>query len=300
MLSSKEKLCEYASLSMSANPSRLKKLLIPLIRVPVVVFMLFAFLLLVAQHSLIYHPSSYGKAYALELPGGALELDYSTTEGPQRSFYLPHRNPAKKQPDRIWVMFGGNGTRALDWADFVADCPLKDDGFVLIEYPGYGFCKGSASPKSIAESTEKAVSLVGNTLQLAPAALESKLNVAAHSIGCGAALNFAARHSVSKVVLVAPFTSLRDMARKIVGTPLCYVLLTNFDNRARVRELAALPRPPRIAIFHGEEDNIIPARMGRELSLIAPRIIHFESVPDADHNDVISMARFRIFSAMSL
>ncbi|MDB6171661.1 MAG: alpha/beta hydrolase [Chthoniobacteraceae bacterium] len=195
-------------------------------------------------------------------------------------------------------MFGGNGTRALDWADFIADCPLKNDAFVLIEYPGYGFCKGSASPKSIEESAEKAVSLVGNNLHLAQTDLESRLNIAAHSIGCGAALNFAVQHSPGKVVLIAPFTTLRDMARRVVGMPLCYLLLSNFDNRTRIRELAASPRPPAITIFHGAEDTIIPERMGRELALISPKITRFESVPDADHNDVVSAARFRIFGTM--
>ncbi|MES2570427.1 MAG: alpha/beta hydrolase, partial [Verrucomicrobiota bacterium] len=213
-------------------------------------------------------------------------------------FFIPPRNKEKKVPERIWILFGGNASKALDWSYFVAASPFENDGFLLIEYPGYGFCTGSPSPKTIEESAETAFAALGRQLHLNPAELQSRLCAAGHSIGCGAALNFAVRYPPRQLILISPFTSLRDMARRMVGSPLCYVVRGNFDNRARIRELAALSSPPRIAIFHGADDELIPSAMGRELSLIAPQIVRFNEIPDAEHNDIVSMAEGRIFTAM--
>ncbi len=108
-----------------------------------------------------------------------------------------------------------------------------------------------------------------------------------HSLGAATGLNFAARHPVERIVLIAPFTTMRAMARRSVGWPLCWLLLHNYDNRARLRELAARPHPPRIAIFHGEDDQFIPVAMGRGLAAMFPGMIAFHPVPGAGHASVL-------------
>jgi pimeloyl-ACP methyl ester carboxylesterase len=83
-----------------------------------------------------------------------------------------------------------------------------------------------------------------------------------------------------------------------VGWPLCWLLLHNYDNRARLGELAARPRPPRVVIFHGDDDQSIPVAMGRELAAMFPGMIAFHEVPGAGHNTILSAARRQIFAAM--
>lgn len=259
----------------------------------------FVMLLFFFQNKMIWFPRHYAADYKLTLPKSIVELRYSTSRGKQCSFYIPPADSPAAAPARLWVLFCGNGSKALDWTDLIARDPEKRDGFLLVEYPGYGFCEGNATPAGIRESAAKAFTELAARLQTTPAMMESRLNVLAHSIGCAAALEFAALHSVQRVILVAPFTSLRDMARRTVGWPLCWLLRHNFDNRARLAELAARPQPPRVTIFHGSADALIPMQMGHSLAEMFPKMITFHEVPGADHNSVVYDAEREIFAAMN-
>lgn len=263
----------------------------------------FVCLLFFGQHKLIWFPRHYGDHYQMMLPKSAVELNYRTSQGAQCAFYLPpkapHRADAPPAPARVWVLFCGNGSVALDWLDLVTADPNKSDGFLLFDYPGYGKCEGSAEPENIRESSEKALAELAAYLKMQPADLDSKLNVLAHSIGCGAGLELATRHHAQRVILAAPFTSLRDMARRSVGWPLCWLLRHNFDNRARLAELAARPSPPRVVIFHGSDDALIPSKMGRSLASEFPKMITFHEVAGAEHNTITYEAEAGIFEAMN-
>lgn len=259
----------------------------------------FTGILFFGQHKLIWYPRAYGAAYKLELPKNAHELHYTTGQGKQCAFYLPAASGSASGPERIWVLFCGNGSVALDWTDFVRGDPHKGDGFLLIDYPGYGLCEGSAEPASIEESADKALAALAAHLEMKPEELASKLNILGHSIGAAAALQFAAHHPARRVILLSPFTSLRDMGRRVVGWPLCWLVRHNFDNRARLRDLAAQSPQPRVTIFHGAEDDFIPPEMSRSLAAMHPEMITFHEVPGAGHDTIISVAETQIYSAMN-
>ncbi len=195
------------------------------------------------------------------------------------------------------MVFPGNGSR-VDWVAFLDPARDPRAGYLLIDYPGYGDCQGSPSPAAIQASAEGAFACLAQALHTQPGVLEENLNLLCHSIGCATGLNFAAGHPVDRMILLAPFTSLRDMARRTVGWPLCWLLLHNYDNRARLGELAARPRPPRVMIFHGDHDQIVPVSMGRQLGSMIPRMITFHDVTGADHNTILSDARSQILAAM--
>ena len=253
--------------------------------------------LLLQQHRLIYYPRKYGETFASGLAGRATELRYTTRDGAQCAFYVP---PSIGTPERIWVMFGGNGSLALHWLDLIESNPGRArDGFLLIDYPGYGLCEGNASPRGIQESAQAAAGELGRKLGLSPTELEQKWNVVGHSIGCATALNFAAKHQVQRIILIAPFTTMRDMAKRVVGWPLCYVLLHNFDNRARLRELAKREPRPKVTAFHGSADDLIPTSMSRTLQREFPGFFELHEIDGADHNDVLAVAENQILRAMS-
>ena len=245
------------------------------------------------QHSMIYHPRPY---FSREEEG--TRLDYATSEGHEFAYYIPPDAREAQIPDRIWVMFPGNGSLAMDWLQFVKHYPVRKDAFLLLDYPGYGRCEGSASPQSIEESAEAALQSLAARLHTSVAELEPKLGLVGHSLGCAAGLNFAVHHPVERLVLIAPFTNLRAMAQKTVGWPLCWLLRHNFDNRARLAELAARKNPPRVDLFHGADDEMIPVQMGRGLAAEFTRMITFHEIPEGGHNTILVMARPQVFEAM--
>jgi pimeloyl-ACP methyl ester carboxylesterase len=241
--------------------------------IPVIALFLF-------QDRLIYFPQPYPPN---AMPKGFEPLRFATGSGQQTVFL---RRPIGR-PERVWVLFGGNAALALDWVDLVAAAKDPEAAFLLVDYPGYGACEGKPSPRAIGESAEAAFVACAAALGETPAALEPRLRVLGHSLGAAAALQFAVRHEPERVVLLSPFTSLRDMGRLVVGWPLCWVLKSNLDNRARVRELAARPHPPKLTILHGEADEVIPVAMGRELAGLMPGAT-FHALPDMDHNGIVA------------
>jgi hypothetical protein len=77
------------------------------------------------------------------------------------------------------------------------------------------------------------------------------------------------------------------------------LLVENKDNRASVRALSRRSSPPRIAIFHGTNGDIIPVRMGRELGKRFPTMVTFHPSAGADRISVIGKAAAEILTAMS-
>ncbi|CAN5485486.1 hypothetical protein BH09SUM1_BH09SUM1_23310 [soil metagenome] len=252
--------------------------------------------LVATQNGVIYFPRAYDVALA-GLGKQFVPLTFRTKQGAQTAFYIP---PAEgERPDRLWVLFNGNGSQALDWEDFVQRFPDPHAGFLLYDYPGYGYCEGTPSPGSVKEGSDGALAALGEKLNVGVAELESHMGVVGHSIGAGFGLEFAARHPVERVVIISPFTSLDDMARRKVGWLFSWVLMTHLDNRARLNELAARSHAPRVLLIHGTNDQIVPVAMGRELAAAHPDMITFVEVPKGDHSGIVFSSRSRSWQAMT-
>ena len=238
------------------------------------------------RHSMLYHPRPYDPRYANVLPQDGVELHFRTLAGKQVAFYLP-RGSDSHLPKRIWVAFCGNGSLALDWTWLIAQDPQPSDGFLLIDYPGYGKSDGYATIATTRAAADKALDALANHLRVDESEIESRLNLLGHSWGTAVALDFATRHRTQHIILIAVFTTLREEAATMVGTPLSYLLIENYDNRRALRELSHRSPPPKIEIFHGTDDDTIPIRVSRELAENFPTIIKFHPVAGADHVSVI-------------
>jgi pimeloyl-ACP methyl ester carboxylesterase len=201
-------------------------------------------------------------------------------------------------PKRIWVAFCGNGSLALDWTWLIAQDRQAGDGFLLIDYPGYGKSEGYATIASTRAAADKALDALANHLHVSQGELESRLNLIGHSWGTAVALDFATRHRVQHAILIAVFTTLREEAATMVGKPLSYLVIENYDNRAALRKLTWRSPPPTIDIFHGTDDDIIPIRMSRELAETFPSIVKFHLITGGDHISVIDKAADEILAAM--
>ncbi|MBA3707189.1 MAG: alpha/beta fold hydrolase [Planctomycetes bacterium] len=253
--------------------------------------------LLVFQSRLIYFPVRYDADFASHVPEGATVLRFHCAFGDQVAFYIHPRRGGP--PSRVWLVWGGNGMVASRWIHhFVRPDVDARDGFLLIDYPGYGACAGSPSPATILAASEAAAEAIAAKLGWNDAERATRFAAFGHSLGAGSALQFVARHPVSRVVLVSPFTDLTAMARRMVGSPLCYLLHHRFDNRARLREVLARDGAPPITIIHGGNDETIPVEMGRALAREFPSI-RYDEVAGADHNGIIDSARDRILAAMA-
>ena len=268
---------------------RIKSLLLYAVRV----FVLLGLCLWLFQGYLIYHPRSYSSA---EIAGSdVLPLEYSTAQGKQVAWLSANSTATA---ERVWLVFAGNGSLALDFAGYFNSEALKDDAFVYVDYPSYGSCAGRPSPEAIRDSIRVVVPAIAQKLRISTDALKSKLRVFGHSLGTAAALIAMEEHDIKGGGLVAPFTSMLDMSYHTVGWPLCETLRHRFNNVARLDALSIRPGV-RVTILHGTADEVIPVSMGKSLGDRYPGIVAFTAVQNGRHNDIIHTDRNIILQAMT-
>jgi pimeloyl-ACP methyl ester carboxylesterase len=248
------------------------------------------------QRRMIYHPRQYDNTYSKDL-AKVLPIVYETEQGSQTAFY--YEGQAMQPPNNLWILFCGNASLALDWFDRLLDhYSDHSSSFFLLDYPGYGECEGKASPNSIRKSADIAIETLFKRYKAIHFSKKTQINVIGHSLGAAIALDFASRHSCKKIILLAPFTSLYDMAKRVVGVPFCYALTHHLDNHLRLSIISEQKTVPKVYLFHGSNDTVIPVTMGKQLAESFPSFIHFIELPLTDHQTIFVRGRYQIFKAM--
>jgi uncharacterized protein len=248
--------------------------------------------LLGCQQKIIYHPRVYTAHDLAHV--NASQLSYTTAEGTQCAWLCPQSPVAA--PELIWLVFGGNGSTALDFADyFPAEMTLRDL-CVLCDYPGYGLSQGRPSPESIRLSIQALLPALAKRLGKSSSELQPRLRVFGHSLGCAAALMAMEEHHIHSGILIAPFTRMKDMARKIIGWPLCELTHHRYDNLATLQRLSS--QAPQIHLIHGTEDEVIPFSHGQNIHTAFPKMIEFHCAEGARHNDILNTHKQKIRQLM--
>lgn len=170
-------------------------------------------------------------------------------------------------------------------------------GWLFVDYPSYGACRGKPTPETVRETAQGAVSALPKYLNCTPKQLLPTLGTFSHSIGCAAALDIAATLDMKRSVIVALFTSMQAMAAGYV-TPLLTVFLRHrFDNRISL-DLLAKSGHAKVIILHDTTDRPIPASMGRSLAERHIGITDYRAIQNAGHNDFIHLGAQQIANAL--
>lgn len=249
-------------------------------------------------YQLIYFVRRYDSASLTRLPKNTKALTYETLAGRQVAFYVMPREDPDRFPDKLWVLFGGNGAMALEWEDIIQGYPDSRTGFLLIDYPGFGACQGHPNRLNILQSSELALVALADHLGVKPERFEGRMCVMGHSLGSATALQFAPGHQVERIILLAPFTNMVDIAEYMVGWPLCQFVPDRFDNMARLAELALQHPRPAVVIIHGARDPIVPVGMGRRLAALYPEWIEYHELPKANHQSFFQDEKALIYRVM--
>lgn len=255
-------------------------------------FLSVAVMLLLFQSCMIYHPRSYEESFIQA--SGAEPLRFRTSQGEQVGWI---RNPSGAGV--VWLVFAGNGTRALDLVSYFEHVPaLEDDVFVHVDYPAYGECEGRPSPAAISESIQVMLPTLATRLKVKPEDLQSRLRVFGHSLGAAVALIAMDEHGIPRGVLIAPFSSMMSMARLRVGWPLCELLHHRFDNEAAISRLQTRGHC-HLEVIHGTEDEVIPQAQSAALAAKFPNIISYHVVRGAFHNHILTSDRELVLKSMA-
>ncbi len=243
----------------------------------------------------IYHPRPVGADLGRRLAAVVgRKLPYVNAQGRQTAYWVPPLKQTGRLPDAVWILTAGNGSLATDWLEATRESSPRI-GWLLVDYPSYGECEGHPNPDRIRANYEDAYGLLVRELNTSREELLPRTGAFGHSLGAAAALDGAATLGLKRVVVLAPFTSLRDMARKIAGN--WSVLVTHrYDNRARIDTLAAAGA--KVVIFHGTDDEVIPFAQGEALARRQPQAVELVRVEGGNHNNLPRLATSRIGAAL--
>jgi hypothetical protein len=207
----------------------------------------------------------------------------------------------------VFVLMGGNGMTALDWIDWIVDIrPHLEEypnvAFILVDYPGYGLNEGHPSPASMNQAVEGSVSQ-GIGILKAFGLNVRELNILGHSIGAAVASKWVSSLAstdsdlprIRRLVLSAPFTSISEMIPIVfpfIPSPVATVIARhNWCNREALSSIVDARNVGSVYIVHGEQDEIVPFEMGRELSRIGDGAVTFVPLKSAMHNDILSIVK---------
>jgi pimeloyl-ACP methyl ester carboxylesterase len=124
-----------------------------------------------------------------------------------------------------------------------------------VEYPGYGLASGSPSEESLVAAGVELYKYLKD--------VEGEVQIWGRSIGSVVAAQVAARVKPSRLVLMSPFTTFKDM------------LKTNFLGRfvsdkfisKNTYDQYLIELPVKTLIVHGTKDEVIPFEMGAKLAV---------------------------------
>lgn len=123
---------------------------------------------------------------------------------------------------------------------------------LAVEYPGYGIFQdidgGGCDAIKITEDCEVVYSYLLEETCLR----EKDLLLFGRSMGSGPATHLAANHSPAALILMSPYTSIKNVVKSKVGF-LSFMVAEHFDN------LGLMPRVTcPTFIVHGQKDTLIP------------------------------------------
>jgi hypothetical protein len=175
------------------------------------------------------------------------------------------------------VFFHGNGEHISGQKVLAEALHERGLGFMAVEYPGYGSNPGTPSEQGMYEAAEVAIA----DLRASGVGPEQTV-LSSRSIGGGVAVEMARRGHGVRLVLLAPFTSVVEIASGLLPfLPARLLVRDPFDNAAKAPGIH-IP----VLIFHGDKDEVIPVEMGQRLGRLFPRAT-METIPGARHNDLL-------------
>lgn len=233
-----------------------------------------ALLIWLAQDRLVFYPQAVaGPARA---PAGwTLEiLEHRTADGARLAGVVVR--PPLARPGAL-LHFGGNAEEVTAYAA-VADRAYGQRAVVLVNYRGYGASEGRPAEKALVSDALELFDRMARRDDIDPA----RIAVHGRSLGSAIAVQVAAARPVRCVVLTSPFTSARDIARRMYPwLPVALLLRHPFDSAAAAPRV----RVPALVVI-GEADTLIAPAVSRELAAAWGGPVRIAAMPGRGHNDL--------------
>lgn len=242
----------------------------------------------------------HGREHARVAPAPGREIVTLHTEDGQRVeavFGAALSDDGRPLPDAATrptvLYFYGNGDCVASSMGIFDQFRRLGANVLVPEYVGYPMSSGKPSEQGFYDTATAAYGHLRGRADVDP----RQIIVVGRSIGSGPAVDLAARAPVAGLATFSAFTSMDDMAQKVVPVyPTSLVVTTHFDN---LRKISAVTCP--IFLAHGTNDTFVPFNMMSKLVARVKSRLTVVAVEGADHNRIFeiqrksTMDRFRTF-----
>lgn len=185
-----------------------------------------------------------------------------------------HWYAAPQGKSRVVVLFHGNGGGVADLSPWAERFRARGYGVLLADYRGYSGNPGTPSEDGIYQDARGVLAWLA-----AQGFSERDIVLFGWSLGTGVAVQMATEHHPAALILLAPYTSLVDVAAAQYRIfPVRFLMLDRFDSIAKIRDTGAP-----IFIAHGEADEVVPFTFGRALFAAAGEPKRAVFLPHSNH-----------------
>ena len=212
-------------------------------------------------------PPTYNKQHIslINVPKGSNE-----SHGSIPCMYLPSLKPSAK----IMIYYHGNAEDIGCTTDFLIRIRNKFNFHVLaVEYPGYGTYEGVTTSDKIKADCHIIWKFLVDTISIDP----EKIYVFGRSIGSGPAIHMGSCYDPAALMLFAPYTSIRDIAKDY--TFLGGMIQERFNNAESIKQVNSP-----IWFQHGKEDEVINYNHSQKLSENCNTFFQLNLQADMTHN----------------
>ena len=185
---------------------------------------------------------------------------------------------AAEEP-KAWVVFShGNAGNLSTWGHAAEEMRSRFGVSVLIyDYRGYGKSEGKPSVPGILKDGRAARDWLCARESLKP----EDLVYCGRSLGGAVAVDLAAETGAEGLILESTFTSIPDMAKKMVPLAPASIIRYRLNSLGSIKNYNGL-----LLHCHGDADTVIPFQQGVELFKACPsERKKFVRMEDLDHND---------------
>ena len=127
---------------------------------------------------------------------------------------------------------------------------------VLVEYPNYSFYDGIVSEDKILEDCVTVIEFMNEVLDIS----YSNIIIMGRSLGSGPATYLASKYNICLLVLISPFTSVKDVVRDSFGYFGSIMMKDQFNNLKRIKRVKS-----QVLIIHGNNDETIKPQHSKTL-----------------------------------
>ena len=179
-------------------------------------------------------------------------------------------------PAPLVIYFGGNAEE-VSWLVDVAD-QFAGWSLLLVNFRGYGESEGKPGEKELLEDGL----VIHDYAKRRPEVNSERIVAMGRSLGSGVAVHLAAHRSLRGVILVSPYDSIVEVAKRHYPLlPVSLMLRHRFDSLAHAQQIEA----PLLCLV-ATEDRVIPGAHSRALFEAWRGTKTWHEVPRSDHDSV--------------